>query len=121
VSISSVAERTFSPRSPKRNRCGRVTHRPLASHPDVLVPEGGVLADEPLHHCDTTRVLENVDSYAPVPQQFFLAPEHDVLADHDAWDAVEQNRPRAHGAWGQGRVQNTPGIHGGREPAGVLQ
>src|SRR5258705_3319325 len=121
VSINSVAEGTFSPRSPKRNRCGRVMRHPLVSPPDVLVPEGGALANEPPHHCDTTRVLEHIHSHAPVPQQVFLAPERGVLADYDAWDAVEQNRPRAHGAWGQGRVQDTPGIHGGRESAGVLQ
>ncbi len=80
-----------------------------------------MLADEPLHHLDAAGVLEHFHGHASVPQQVFLAPERDVLADHDAWDAVQENRPRAHGAWRQRRVQDTPAIHDGREAAGVLQ
>src|SRR6185503_17986473 len=92
-----------------------------ASQPDVLVPDRGVLADEPLHHLDAAGVLEHFHGHAAVPQEIFLAAEGDVLADHDAWDAVQQDRPRAHRAWGQGRVQDAPGIHRRRAPAGVLQ
>src|SRR5262249_55998171 len=80
-----------------------------------------MLADEPPHHLDTAAVLEHFHAHARRPQAVFLASERDVFAAHDAWNAVQQNRARAHGAWGQGCVQDTPSIHGGRAPAGVLQ
>src|SRR5215510_590088 len=90
------------------------------SHPDVLVPDGGVGADEPPHQLDAAGIVQHIHGHAPVPQQIFLAPKRDVLGDHDAWDAVQENRAGAHGAWGKGRVQNTSCIYGGRKPAGIL-
>src|SRR4030095_3828658 len=70
---------------------------------------------------DAAGVVDHVHSHAPAPQQVFLTPERNVLADHDARDAVEQNRPGAHRARRRGRVQDTSRIHGGPEPAGVFQ
>src|SRR3712207_7917802 len=54
----------------------------------------------------TTLFRSHVDLHAAGPQQFLGDLEAAVLTDDDARDVVEQRRPRAHEAGGEGRVED---------------
>src|SRR3712207_9320039 len=68
----------------------------------------------------TTLFRSHVDLHAAGPQQFLGDLEAAVLTDDDARDVVEQRRPRAHEAGGEGRVEDAAAVDRRRQPAGPL-
>src|SRR3712207_6607443 len=51
--------------------------------PDVLPPDVGVFAPEPLHEIHAAGVVEDDDLHPVGPQEFLVPAEGPVLADHD--------------------------------------
>src|SRR3712207_9078350 len=68
----------------------------------------------------TTLFRSHVDLHAAGPQQFLGDLEAAVLTDDDARDVVEQRRPRAHEAGGEGRVEDAAAVDRRGELAGPL-
>src|SRR5690606_30594985 len=88
---------------------------------DVLVPQVGIGGDERRHHLDTRRVVEHFDGDTALTEQVFGTHERPVLAHHHPRDPVEEDRPGAHRARRQGRVDGGPAVSRRRQPARVLQ
>jgi hypothetical protein len=80
-----------------------------------------MLADEVGQEPLAGGVLKHLDDHTPAPEQIFLAHERSVLADHHLGDPVEQNRPAAHRAGRERRVERALAIHRRRLPTGPLQ
>ena len=60
-----------------------------ASRPDVLIPEGGIQPDELLHQPDAFFVLDHLDGNAPRAEEFLIAYESPVLADHYTGNSIQ--------------------------------
>ena len=65
--------------------------------------------------CTTSMITPRLRS------RLLLAHERSVLADHDLGNPVEQNRPAAHRAGRERRVERALAIHRRRLPPGPLQ
>src|SRR5438874_1710622 len=76
------------------------------SDADVLVPELGPGANELRHHTETLRVVEHVQGHAARAEVSFGALKRPVLTDDDPGDLVQEHRPAAHVAGGQGRIEH---------------
>ena len=88
---------------------------------DVLVPELRAGGDEVLHQPDAARIVDDLELDAPSAEVVFGALEGAILADDDAWHLVEQGRPAAHVAGGEGRVEDAALVLGGSQAAGVFE
>src|ERR1700761_7772360 len=86
---------------------------------DVLAPDLGVAGLELLHRRYAAGVVEEHDLDALGPQEAQVAREGAGLAHHHARDLEEQDRPGAHLARGQRRVQDGVRVRGAA--ARVLQ
>ena len=80
-----------------------------------------MFGNELLHQPETSRILNDFDLHPPRPQQCLFAEERAVLADHDARNAVEEDRATAHGAGRQRRVQRARPVDRSRLPARPLE
>src|SRR5712691_1998440 len=69
-------------RCPPRIASGAGFFRKMLLFSDVLVPQLGLLADEPRHQLDAARVVEVEHHDALADQQILVAGEIDRLADH---------------------------------------
>ena len=65
---------------------------------DVFIPEFGVGGDEGAHELDAALIVKMDDGAAVGGEPVFAALEGLVLADDDAWDAMEDGGAGAHGA-----------------------
>ena len=88
---------------------------------DDLVPELRVGGDEVLHQPDAARIVDDLELDAPSAEVVFGALEGAILADDDAWHLVEQGRPAAHVAGGEGRVEDAALVLGDSQAAGVFE
>src|SRR2546425_7418899 len=77
--------------------------------------------DELAHQADAGLVLKDLDRHSAGAEQLFLAEEGLILADDDARDAVQKDRPRAHRTWRERRVEHRLAVDRRRLAAGVLQ
>src|SRR5215211_5601264 len=80
---------------------------------DVLVPDLGMLVDEPFHEVDAFTRVDHRDLDAGRPEPVDSAAEVLVLSDDDPWDAELPDQAAAVPAGGQGR-------HHGRAAVTVL-
>ena len=77
------------------------------------------LADEARHQGDAVGIIGDDDLDAVLAQEFGVAGEILVLADHNAGDAELENRARAHHAGRQGGIERHATV--GLLPAGLAQ
>src|SRR5262249_25440953 len=78
----------------------------VALFADVLGPELGSSGDELAHQSHTLRVVAHVDLDAARPEVVLLRSAIVcVLADHHTGDAIEQDRPAAHVARHERRIE----------------
>lgn len=68
------------------------------SLPDILVPKVCVRGDKFAHETSAFRIVENHDADPMLAEQVFGSQEVLVFSNHDAGNAEQQRRPRAHDA-----------------------
>ncbi len=84
-----------------------------ALNADVFIPELGAGLDEIAHEADALGVLEDFEGYALASYVVFGPLEGCVFADDDAGDFVEEDGAAAHGAGGEGGVEDALGVDAG--------
>lgn len=85
------------------------------------VPQLGLLGNELVHQLGALVIPQDDHLDAPTAQVVLAAQKVLVLGNHDARDAVQQTRSRAHVAGRQGRVHGGALVGFGRQAACVVQ
>src|SRR5438034_9624528 len=77
--------------------------------------------NELAHQADAGLILKDVDRHSAGAEQLFLAEEGLILADDNARDAIEKDRPRAHRARRERRVEHRLALYRRLLATGVLE